>query len=111
MNNDPPDPPFESPFVLKRMYLGKHFDKTFLQHVFRIFTALPEPVAHAQHFRAVAVIQFALRRRIVMQTACNDGLFCHEGDVYPKYMTLIPLQSCISPSKFFTSGRFHDFRG
>jgi hypothetical protein len=69
MYDDPPDPTLEGTFALKGVYLGKHLYKSFLQHIFRVFPVVGEPVADGQHLRTVSIVQFALGSGQVLQTA------------------------------------------
>jgi len=89
VHNNPPYPSFEGTFILKRMYLGKHFNKSFLEHILRILPIMCKPVTYRQHLGAVSVIQLPLCSSITMQASSNNGLFCHVGlNKYPKYRTL-----------------------
>src|SRR4028118_628440 len=79
MNHYSSYPSFKSALVLKCMYLRKYFYKTFLQHVFCVFTALGKAITNGQHFRAEPVIQFPLSRGFIMKTPRYYIFFCHEA--------------------------------
>jgi hypothetical protein len=81
MHNNPPDPTFKGTLVLERMYLRKYLDKSFLQHIFCIFSVMGKPVAHSKHFRTVPVIQLLLGSSMILQTSLQDGFFGHKNTV------------------------------
>jgi hypothetical protein len=81
MNDDPPNPTLESTLVLKGVHLGKHFYKSFLQHILRIFPVVGEPVADSQHLRTVSIVQFALGGGQILQTALQNGFFGHDNRI------------------------------
>jgi hypothetical protein len=69
MNDDPPDPTLKCTLILKGVYLGKYFYKSFLQHILRILPVMSKPIAYSQHLRAVPAVQLALGSGHILQTA------------------------------------------
>ena len=65
MNNDSPDPSFESAPVFKCVNLCKDLDKTLLQHIFCIFPVVGKTITYCQHLGAVPVVQFPLGGSII----------------------------------------------
>jgi len=63
--NDSPDPALERAFILKGMYVGKHFDERLLEHIFGIFSSRRKPIANTEHFGTELVVQFPLCSSIV----------------------------------------------
>jgi hypothetical protein len=77
MNNDSPDPTFQSTLVPELVDLCEYFYETFLQHILCIFTVAGKPIAYTQHPWAEAIVKRFLCGRYIMQTAMKHYLFCH----------------------------------
>jgi hypothetical protein len=59
------------------MYLAEYLDKTFLQHILRIFPRGGEPVTYRKHLWTISVVQLPLRNRAVVQAALYDYILIH----------------------------------
>jgi hypothetical protein len=66
MHYDPPNPSLKSSLVLKSVYLGKYFNKSFLKHILRIFPVMCISITDSQHLRAKPVKQFPLGSSLVL---------------------------------------------